>query len=81
MYESKDHTVEAIAHTIGVSRKTVYRHLAPRGCEGGLDASDGLDGRFHFCVLFTSPPQRLPPQSLTSSEVSVQSVYCVKVGL
>ena len=27
MYESKDYTVEAIARTIGVSRKTVYRHL------------------------------------------------------
>lgn len=29
MYDSKEHTVEAIARTIGVSRKTVYRHLAP----------------------------------------------------
>ena len=29
MYESKEFTVEAIAETIGVSRKTVYRHLAP----------------------------------------------------
>src|SRR5665213_1369560 len=28
MYESKDYTVDAIARTIGVSRKTVYRHLA-----------------------------------------------------
>jgi len=28
MYEAKQHTVEAIAKTIGVSRKTVYRHLA-----------------------------------------------------
>ena len=27
MYDSKEHTVEAIAKTIGVSRKTVYRHL------------------------------------------------------
>ena len=27
MYDSKQHTVEAIARTIGVSRKTVYRHL------------------------------------------------------
>ena len=31
MYDSKDYTVEAIAKTIGVSRKTVYRHLAPTG--------------------------------------------------
>jgi DNA invertase Pin-like site-specific DNA recombinase len=31
MYDSKEHTVEAIAHTLGVSRKTVYRHLAPAG--------------------------------------------------
>lgn len=27
MYDSRDHTVEAIAQTLGVSRKTVYRHL------------------------------------------------------
>ena len=31
MYDSKEYTVEAIAKTIGVSRKTVYRHLAPTG--------------------------------------------------
>jgi DNA invertase Pin-like site-specific DNA recombinase len=28
MYASREYTVEAIAETIGVSRKTVYRHLA-----------------------------------------------------
>ncbi|MGP0110961.1 MAG: helix-turn-helix domain-containing protein [Acidimicrobiales bacterium] len=27
----KEHTVEAVAKTLGVSRKTVYRHLAPAG--------------------------------------------------
>jgi DNA invertase Pin-like site-specific DNA recombinase len=31
MYDSREHTVEAIANTLGVSRKTVYRHLAPAG--------------------------------------------------
>jgi DNA invertase Pin-like site-specific DNA recombinase len=31
LYDSKEHTVEAIAKTLGVSRKTVYRHLAPAG--------------------------------------------------
>ncbi len=31
MYESKQHTVESIAKTLGVSRKTIYRHLAPAG--------------------------------------------------
>jgi DNA invertase Pin-like site-specific DNA recombinase len=31
MYDSKEHTVKAIAHTLGVSRKTIYRHLAPNG--------------------------------------------------
>lgn len=29
MYKTKDHTVEAIAKTLGVSRKTIYRHLQP----------------------------------------------------
>jgi DNA invertase Pin-like site-specific DNA recombinase len=28
MYASRQHTVEEIARTVGVSRKTVYRHLA-----------------------------------------------------
>jgi len=31
MYDSREHTVEGIAKTLGVSRKTVYRHLAPKG--------------------------------------------------
>ena len=31
MYDSKEYTVEAIAEAVGVSRKTVYRHLAPTG--------------------------------------------------
>jgi len=29
MYDSREHTVEAIAKTLGVSRKTIYRHLDP----------------------------------------------------
>jgi DNA invertase Pin-like site-specific DNA recombinase len=29
LYDSKEHTVEAIARTLGVSRKTIYRHLEP----------------------------------------------------
>ncbi len=31
MYDSKEYTVQSIAKTLGVSRKTVYRHLAPTG--------------------------------------------------
>ena len=27
MYGSREHTVEAIAKTLGVSRKSIYRHL------------------------------------------------------
>ena len=27
MYDSQEHTVEEIAKTVGVSRKTIYRHL------------------------------------------------------
>ena len=33
MYESREHTVEAIAKTLGVSRKTIYRHLEPPSTE------------------------------------------------
>lgn len=29
MYDSREHTVEAIARTLGVSRASVYRHLDP----------------------------------------------------
>lgn len=29
MYDSQKHTVDAIAETVGVSRATIYRHLAP----------------------------------------------------
>jgi DNA invertase Pin-like site-specific DNA recombinase len=29
MYDAREHTVEAIAKTLGVSRKTIYRHLEP----------------------------------------------------
>jgi len=30
MYDSREHTVEAIAQTLGVSRKTIYRHRGVR---------------------------------------------------
>jgi len=30
MYDSQEHTVEAIAQTHGVSRTTIYRHLQPQ---------------------------------------------------
>ena len=39
MYEGREHTVEAIAKTLGVSRKTVYRHLDPRPLTRGLPPS------------------------------------------
>ncbi len=29
MYDSKDHTIDTIAQTVGVSRTTLYRHLQP----------------------------------------------------
>ena len=29
VYDSQDHTVEAIAKTFQVNRKTIYRHLGP----------------------------------------------------
>jgi hypothetical protein len=36
MYDSKEFTVEAIARVLGVSRASIYRHLAaPRAEPGG----------------------------------------------
>jgi Helix-turn-helix domain of resolvase. len=29
LYDSKEHTIEAIARTLGASRATIYRHRAP----------------------------------------------------
>jgi transcriptional antiterminator len=46
MYKSREHTVEAIAKTLGVSRKTIYRHLmgidhlSPSGSEAGYRAAN-----------------------------------------
>lgn len=31
LYDSREHTVDTIAKTLGVSRKTIYRHLARSG--------------------------------------------------
>jgi DNA invertase Pin-like site-specific DNA recombinase len=31
LYDSREHTVEAIAKTLGVSRASIYRHLDPTG--------------------------------------------------
>lgn len=33
MYDSREHTVAAIAKTLGVSRASIYRHLAPGNAE------------------------------------------------
>jgi DNA invertase Pin-like site-specific DNA recombinase len=35
MYDSKQHTMDTIARTVGVSRQTVYQHLQPaeEGCQ------------------------------------------------
>ena len=30
LYDAREHTVEQIAKALGVSRKTIYRYLAPR---------------------------------------------------
>ncbi|MEV4511374.1 recombinase family protein [Dactylosporangium sp. NPDC049525] len=37
MYESKQHTVEAIAKVVGVSRATLYRHLEPGAATAEVD--------------------------------------------
>jgi DNA invertase Pin-like site-specific DNA recombinase len=39
MYASGDHTVAAIAAVLGVSRASVYRHLAPRDRLAAADAA------------------------------------------
>jgi len=39
MYASREHTVEAIARTLGVSRKTIYRHLDPSTTESTTEAA------------------------------------------
>src|SRR2546427_4564800 len=33
LYDSREHTVEAIARTIGVSRASIYRHLSPAAAQ------------------------------------------------
>jgi hypothetical protein len=39
MYDSRKHTVGAIAATLGVSRATVYRSLARKGDDAGRAAA------------------------------------------
>ena len=41
MYDSREHTVEAIATTLGVSRKTIYRHLEPSTTKAAVTATSG----------------------------------------
>ena len=42
MYDSREHTVEAIAKTLGVSRKTIYRHWGPLPGPEPESATDDL---------------------------------------
>jgi DNA invertase Pin-like site-specific DNA recombinase len=49
MYDSKEFTVEAIARVLGVSRASIYRHLAAPGAERSGDKASAK----------TKPP--LPP--------------------
>lgn len=37
MYDSKDHTIAAIARSLGISRATLYRHLTVPGAAGEQD--------------------------------------------
>jgi DNA invertase Pin-like site-specific DNA recombinase len=47
MYDTREHTVEAIAKTLGVSRKTIYRHLGKQPADrlraGDQGAAPGRD--------------------------------------
>jgi len=42
MYDSKDYTVEAIAAVLGVSRASIYRHLASPATNGEEPAAGGV---------------------------------------
>lgn len=42
MYDTREHTVQTIAETFGVTRATIYRHLAPR--DPLQDAAQGQGG-------------------------------------
>jgi len=50
MYDSKDYTVEAIARVLGVSRASIYRHLAGPTANGAAAKTDAV-----------SPPARRKP--------------------
>jgi len=51
MYDSKDYTVEAIARVLGVSRASIYRHLAGRSANGDEPAAG----------IVSPPAGRKPP--------------------
>ena len=40
LYDAREHTVEEIAKTLGVSRKTIYRYLRPVDVSGMVDADN-----------------------------------------
>lgn len=57
MYDSKDYTVEAIAKVLGVSRASIYRHLARPGADPEANGADPGAGPVPSPVRRTPPPR------------------------
>jgi len=55
----KEHTVEAIAKALGVSRKTVYRHLAPAGWSTLVSQRSSVWFTARYVVRSAGPQQAL----------------------
>lgn len=58
MYDSKEFTVEAIARVLGVSRASIYRHLADPAPGGESDAASATPA---------SPPRKPRPRARRGS--------------
>ena len=83
MYVSKEYTVEAIAKTIGVSRKTVYRHLTTKSpaARARQQPESNLGDTAHRSGglgMFASPVLRMEAHPVPT-EVNVSLLPCVGV--
>lgn len=58
LYDTREHTVAAIARTLGVSRASIYRHLDPDGAAGAAGASDAAQATASSSSSSSSPGSR-----------------------